>query len=167
MVGDMEYMFSGCTSLTSLDISGWDTGNVWYMTGMFANCTGLTTIYVGAGWSTERVGLEWSEGMFTDCTTLVGGKGTAYDVNFTDKTYAHIDGGPGNPGYFTEVPAMKPDDVDGDGFVNISDVTALIDYLLSGNASNIQLENADVDNDGSINISDVTALIDKLLSGNY
>ena len=57
-------------------------------------------------------------------------------------------------------------DVDGDGNVNISDITALIDYLLGGNASNIQLDNADVDNDGIINISDVTALIDKLLSGN-
>lgn len=55
-------------------------------------------------------------------------------------------------------------DVDGDGNVNISDVTALIDYLLSGNASNIQLDNADVDDSGNINISDVTALIDILLT---
>ena len=167
MVNDMEYMFSGCTSLTSLDISGWDTGNVWYMTGMFANCTGLTSIYVGAGWSTGRVGFEWSEGMFTDCTALVGGKGTAYDDNFTDKTYARIDGGPSNPGYFTEGSAVNPGDVDGDGKVDISDVIALIDYLLSGNASNIQLDNADVDNDGKTNISDVTTLIDKLLSGEH
>lgn len=56
-------------------------------------------------------------------------------------------------------------DVDGNGNVNISDVTALIDYLLSGNASNIQLDNADVDDNGNINISDVTALIDILLTG--
>ena len=56
-------------------------------------------------------------------------------------------------------------DVNGDGDVNVSDVTALIDYLLNGNgnASGIQLDNADVDSDGNINISDVTTLIDRLL----
>lgn len=54
-------------------------------------------------------------------------------------------------------------DVDGDGEVNISDVTALIDYLLSGNASMILLKEADVNSDGKVNIGDVTALIDGLL----
>ena len=56
-----------------------------------------------------------------------------------------------------------PGDVDGDGLVNISDVTELIDLLLTGNTSgNV---NADVDFDGSVNISDVTELIDMLLRG--
>lgn len=58
-------------------------------------------------------------------------------------------------------------DVDGDGVVNISDVTTLIDYLLSGDASLIVAENADAEVDGSIAISDVTALIDYLLSGSW
>lgn len=58
-------------------------------------------------------------------------------------------------------------DVNGDGDINISDVTALIDYLLSSNPSNIQLGNADINTDGSVNISDVTALIDYLLSGTW
>lgn len=57
-------------------------------------------------------------------------------------------------------------DVDGDGNVNIADVTALIDLLLSGGATVTDHPAADVDGDGSINIADVTALIDKLLSGN-
>ena len=57
-------------------------------------------------------------------------------------------------------------DVDGDGFVKINDVTALIDYLLSGVASSIDMGNADVNFDGNVNIADVTALIDYLLSGN-
>ena len=56
-------------------------------------------------------------------------------------------------------------DVDGDGFVKINDVTALIDYLLSGTSS-IDMGNADVNFDGNVNIADVTALIDYLLSGN-
>ena len=58
-------------------------------------------------------------------------------------------------------------DVDGDGVVNIADVTTLIDYLLSGDASLIVVENADTENNGSIAISDVTALIDYLLSGSW
>jgi len=56
-------------------------------------------------------------------------------------------------------------DIDGDGYVNISDVTTLIDYMLGGDSSNILLDNADVDNDGNVNIADVTALIDMLLNG--
>lgn len=55
-------------------------------------------------------------------------------------------------------------DVDDDGKVTIGDVTALIDYLLYGDASSINLTNADVDQDGAIKISDVTELIDMLLS---
>lgn len=62
---------------------------------------------------------------------------------------------------------MTRGDVDNDGSVNISDVTALIDYLLSGNASGVNLGAADCDQDGSINISDVTALIDFLLKGSW
>ena len=54
-------------------------------------------------------------------------------------------------------------DVNGDGSISISDVTALIDYLLSGNANGINLVDADCNTDGSISISDVTALIDRLL----
>ena len=56
-------------------------------------------------------------------------------------------------------------DVDEDGTVNIADVTALIDYLLSGNTDGINLENAECNRDSSINIADVTSLIDYLLSG--
>ena len=63
--------------------------------------------------------------------------------------------------------AHERGDVNGDGEVNISDVTTLIDYLLITNASGIDTEAADCNQDGSINISDVTALIDYLLSGNW
>ena len=51
--------------------------------------------------------------------------------------------------------------------VSIADVTALIDYLLSGDATGISLTNADCNLDEGVTIADVTALIDFLLSGNW
>ena len=56
-------------------------------------------------------------------------------------------------------------DVNCDGYVNISDVTDLIDYLLSGNGDSVSQTNADCDKDGNVNIADVTTLIDYLLGG--
>lgn len=56
-------------------------------------------------------------------------------------------------------------DANGDGTVNITDVTVLIDYLLYGDVSLIANGNADANNDGVINISDVTSTVDLLLFG--
>ena len=57
--------------------------------------------------------------------------------------------------------ARIPGDINYDGEVTISDVTALLDILASGRRD----ASADLDKDGSITISDVTALLD-LLSKN-
>ena len=57
-----------------------------------------------------------------------------------------------------------PGDVDHDGEITISDVSALIDYLLTGNPDLCCPTCADVDGDGEVAIADVAALIDKLLT---
>ncbi len=62
-------------------------------------------------------------------------------------------------------PAGLKGDVDNSGTRTISDVTALINYLLSHNETGVNLQNADVDGDTHITISDVTALINLLLRG--
>lgn len=62
-------------------------------------------------------------------------------------------------------PTFTPGDVNNDGFINITDVTALIDYLLNP-SEDTDTQAADVNADGTVNITDVTALIDMLLSGN-
>lgn len=67
----------------------------------------------------------------------------------------------------TPEPQGKRGDVNGDDVVNIGDVTALIDYLLSQDASNVNLDNANCNGDADVNIGDVTALIDFLLSGQW
>ena len=58
-------------------------------------------------------------------------------------------------------------DVNMDNMVDIKDVTALIDYLLSGDPTGISLENADCNLQDGPTIADVTALIDNLLNGNW
>ena len=56
-------------------------------------------------------------------------------------------------------------DVNGDNIVGVADVTALVDYVLTGDASNINLEASDVDGDTNVGIADVTALVDYILTG--
>ena len=69
---------------------------------MFADCSRLKTIYVGNEWSTDAIqSLHLHENMFYGCSNLVGGQGTHFDSNHTNKEYARIDGGTGNPGYLT------------------------------------------------------------------
>ena len=166
-VNDMQFMFSGCTGLTTLDISSWNTANLWYMNGMFAKCSSLRTIYAGEGWTTDNVYGEWGEGVFTNCTALVGGMGTAYDKNHTDKTYARIDGGPTSPGYFTAKSTSLRGDVNMDGKITITDVTDLIDILLGSVLTVYDMAAADCNQNGSITIDDVTALIDYLLTDRW
>ena len=69
-----------------------------------------------------------------------------------------------DPHHFTVNISFIRGDVNNDGEVNIGDVTALINYLLSGDASVVNLQAADCDQNGNILIGDVTALINYLLS---
>ncbi len=64
-------------------------------------------------------------------------------------------------------PTFLRGDVDNSGEVKIGDVTALINYLLSGDATSINLLAADCDQNGEIKIGDVTALINYLLSNSW
>lgn len=59
----------------------------------------------------------------------------------------------------SELSTLKGD-VNGDGEVNIADINAIIDMILSG-ASNIV---GDVNSDGEVNIADINAVIDIILT---
>ena len=52
---------------------------------------------------------------------------------------------------------------DNDGFVNMIDVTVIIDYILNKNPSSFYFTNSDVNKDGLINMLDVTAIIEIIL----
>ena len=164
-VDNMWSMFSECNNLTRLDLSGFNTAKVRDFGGMFQNCYKLQTIYVGDEWSFAS--MLYATSVFDGCNSLVGGQGTTYDEGHTGGDYAHIDGGPSNPGYFSKRPAYTRGDVNDDLDVNIADVTALIDYLLKTEGSAVSLSNADCNTDGNVNVADVTTLIDYLLSGTW
>ena len=100
-MGSMFYY----TKVTTLDLSSFDTSNVTDMSQMFNSSTLLTTIYTSDKFNTNNV--TSSSYMFEKSTNLVGGAGTTYNSSYVDKTYAHIDGGTSNPGYFTDA-ADKP-----------------------------------------------------------
>jgi len=51
--------------------------------------------------------------------------------------------------------------------VAIADVSALIDYLLTGETEGVNLDNANCNLDGEVGIADVSALIDYLLTGSW
>ena len=102
----MECMFYSCSSLTMLDLGAWNTPNLVRMEDMFTNCTNLKTIYVGTGWNTDKVRFEWGSGVFTGCTSLVGGKGTQCQGTeeqhmANDPNYINADGLNGKNGYLT------------------------------------------------------------------
>ena len=105
-VTNMSLMFAD-SKATTLDLSSFDTSKVTSMRKMFNSSinTNLKTIYVSNKFKTDKVTDSYM--MFEGCTKLVGGAGTKYIGSYEDKTYAHIDGGTSNPGYFTDV-ADKP-----------------------------------------------------------
>ena len=97
-VTSMTFMFYG-SQTTTLDVSNFDTSKVTNMSYMFYSATNLKTIYASDKFNTGSV--TTSTKMFTNSTKLVGGAGTKYNSSYVDKTYARIDGGTSNPGYFT------------------------------------------------------------------
>ena len=94
-------MFIGDRSLTTLDLSSFDTQNCIDTNQMFRGCYNLKSIYVSDTFVMTKV--SNSTQMFLDCTSLIGGSGTKYDPTYIDSTAARIDGGVNNPGYFTSI----------------------------------------------------------------
>ena len=115
-VTNMSNMFYN-SQATTLDVSNFDTSKVTNMSNMFYGSTNLKTIYVSNKFNTDKV--TSSTDMFRGCTNLVGGAGTKYNGSHVDKTYARIDGGTSNPGYFTDV-ADKPSTFSTDSWKTIA-----------------------------------------------
>jgi len=131
---------------------------VLYMNQMFKGCSRLETIYASDDWTTATV--TNSSDMFLECINLEGGQGTTYNASHVDKTYAHVDGGTDNPGYFT---AFLLGDVNLDGVVNAADIAALANIIIGNPPAVYSREAADLNGDNNVSIQDLTLLIRMLL----
>ena len=124
-------------------------------------------LYNGGNLLFENVVVEATDYQFTYWTgvktnyncAMVGSYGGASARQFLPKTTFTYTGGGDTP-----EPEVIYGDVDGNEDVNIADVTALVDLLLSGAE---KVPAADCNKDGDMNIADVTALVDYLLSGSW
>ena len=87
-------MFGGATSLTTLDLNGFDVRNVTTADYMFNGCTNLTTIYCDNNWSFIWDGNATTTDMFQDCSKLKGA--ASYDSSKKDGAMANP-----SEGYFT------------------------------------------------------------------
>ena len=83
-VTDMRSMFSGCSGLTSLDVSGFNTSNVTNMGSLFMSCSGLTSLDV-SGFNTSSVtNMSW---IFASCFGLASLNVSNFNTsNVTDMT---------------------------------------------------------------------------------
>ena len=105
VVTDAHEMFRGCSSLTSLDISGLRLSYSASVSRMFFGCTKLKHIFANNSWNKLDVHYFYYEEntyeMFYGCDSLYGGQGSECVPYKDNGNYAHIDGGPNYPGYFT------------------------------------------------------------------
>ena len=100
-----QEMFRGCSSLTTLDISWMTPEDGTCVSRMFFGCSKLKTIFANNTW--EKLDVHYfhyeenTYEMFYGCDSLYGGQGSECVPYKDNGNYAHIDGGPNCPGYFT------------------------------------------------------------------
>ena len=135
---NMYAMFAESQAKT-LDLSNFNTSNVTNMSYMFGYSPNLVTIYVSDKFNTSNV--TDSTNMFTSSSKLIGGAGTKYNSSYVDKTYARIDGGTSNPGYFTSIP--EPNSFSSDSWMTIAKA------VKSGNISKYNVGNTKTVNLGT------------------
>lgn len=87
----------------------------------------------------------------------------ALKVGTAEVTVSSSDGS-AQPDTCTVIVYSEPGDMNADGYINVTDVTVLINYLASGTPSTATDTRADVNGDGEVNITDVTVLINKINS---
>ena len=75
---DMSWMFGGCSSLITLDVSNWNTEKVANLSGIFHDCSSLTSLDV-ADWNTKNV-TEMYE-IFYGCSSLTSVDVSAWDTS--------------------------------------------------------------------------------------
>ena len=147
-----NFTFNGCTSLKSVTLGNAVSRIENYA---FCDCAALTSVTCHTVTPPVLESYAFINAAYNNATLYVPAESVpAYQANTTWNKFYQIQS-------IGEEPSADPGDVNGDGKMNISDVTALINLLLS----NGELPaTADFNNDGIVNIRDVTAIVNYLLS---
>ncbi len=140
----VDLTFKDCSGLTSITIPNSVTsiGDL-----AFYRCTGLTSVSIK-----KEAPLPIGESTFSnrDNATLYVPYGckAAYEAADYWKEFKSI---------------IEFGDADGDGSVDVNDVTSTINYILNKPVAKFIIEAADMDQDGKIDVNDVQAIIYKAL----
>lgn len=78
-VTSLKSVFSECTGVLALDVSGWDTSNVTNMYGLFYRCWRLATVGDLSNWDTSKV-TDMSK-IFYECKALGGVDVSGFDTS--------------------------------------------------------------------------------------
>ena len=158
-VKSMSFMLNNCSSLTSLDLSNLDFSNVEDTYALIFHCSSLNKLEISS--SMENIDQYACSGVgsINAPCTIIAPEGFDFGVDTSGNYFVWKEGifklG-SNSGLLG--------DVNHDGFINISDVTSVISYILNKAPSPFFTSEADVNGDGFINISDVTAIINIILN---
>ena len=77
-VTNMSFMFKGCSSLTSLDLSNFNTSNVTAISFMFSDCSALTSLDL-TNFNTSKVTVMTN--MFSSCSSLTSLNVSNFDTS--------------------------------------------------------------------------------------
>ena len=139
-VTDMSRMFSGCKALTSLDVLHFNTQNVTDMVEMFNGCSGLTSLDL-SHFNTQNV--TSMRAMFSECKAL-----TSLDVShFNTQNVTNM------YGMFWGCYRLTSLDVSHFNTQNVTDMGGMFRLCLS-------LTSLDVSNFNTQNVTDMAAMFD-------
>ena len=160
--------FSKCTSMTEAELPetltelGYNAfNNVTNLSSLTVKATTPPTCRIYLNPRTGVVSEPFMENHYTSVTLYVPrGSKSAYQQANIWKKFTNI--------VEVDFPVeVQRGDVNGDGNVNITDVTLLISAVLNDDTSAINVAASDVNNDGNVNISDITMLISFVLNGTW
>ncbi len=141
--------FSGCKSLHTVYLPTTLTSMA--AKAIYPSTTALTAVYSKATTPAEIVRTSFATRTYTTTTLYVpiGTKAT-YAATINWKSFKNI----------VEMDFAVRGDVDGDGTIDVADVTTLVGLILGSDTKNSA---ADVDGDGTVDVADVTELVTIIL----
>lgn len=150
-----NHAFRGCSKLTTITIPSSTTSIGDYA---FAECRGLTSVYSEAS-TPPAAANAFSQSTYTAATLYVPFLSVSvYKAANGWKNFALIDNS-------LSVQESYPGDLNGDGRVDVGDLTSLVSLILDNSQEGVSHDAADLNGDGLVNVADYTFLVAIILNG--